>query len=79
MAAVEIWLRLRLRLRLWLWLWLLLLPRCCFGPAPLVTRETKGHPKGGAHGRAPGPSWGRMPHLGPARESTALVAFDSNS
>ncbi|MGO4263700.1 hypothetical protein, partial [Lysobacter sp. TAB13] len=60
---------------------LLLLPlsllsfSCC--PAQLVTRETDGHPKGGAHGRAPGPTLGRMPNVGPACAGTALVAFDS--
>ncbi|MFD1297492.1 hypothetical protein ACFQ4Q_12710 [Lysobacter gummosus] len=37
----------------------------------------QGHPEGGAHGRAPGPTLGRMPNVGPARAGTALVAFDS--
>ncbi|MFD1299323.1 hypothetical protein ACFQ4Q_22080, partial [Lysobacter gummosus] len=54
---------------------LLLSFSCC--PAQLVTRETDGHPKGGAHGRAPGATLGRMPNVVPACAGTALVAFDS--
>ncbi|MBT2784676.1 hypothetical protein, partial [Lysobacter sp. ISL-52] len=37
----------------------------------------QGHPKGGAHGRAPGATLGRMPNVAPACASIALVAFDS--
>jgi hypothetical protein len=51
--------------------------RLGFCPAQLVTRETEGHPKGGAHGRAPGATLGRMPNVAPACAGIALVAFDS--
>jgi hypothetical protein len=37
----------------------------------------QGHPEGGAHGRAPGATLGRMPNVGPACAGIALVALDS--
>jgi hypothetical protein len=51
--------------------------RLGFCPAQLVTCETDGHPNGGAHGRAPGATLGRMPNVAPACVGIALVAFDS--
>ncbi|UNP31139.1 hypothetical protein [Lysobacter gummosus] len=76
---LQLQLQLQLQLLVLVLLQLLVLPPvffCCCG-ASLVTRETEGHPKGGAHGRAPGPTLGRMPNVGPACVGIALVAFDS--
>jgi hypothetical protein len=75
-----------LYLQLQLQLLLLLLPRFCSGfalPLPLLllgaacNSRDQGHPKGGAHGRAPGATLGRMPNVAPACAGTALVALDA--
>ncbi|MGO4263265.1 hypothetical protein [Lysobacter sp. TAB13] len=83
---LQLQLLLLLQLQLQLQLLLLLLPKFCFGFARLLllpllgaasNSRDQGHPKGGAHGRAPGATLGRMPNVAPARASIALVAFDS--